>query len=153
MGDVAMDVDAQPTLKRKGRGFQHDGGREQELKKEGFDSVDEEGSGSAQRSVEGWIIIVTGVHEEATEEDIMERFNEYGHVKGMHLNLDRRTGFVKGYALVEYDTYKEAKTAIDGENGKDFLGHAIHCDFAFSRGPVGGARVQQNGGGRRGGRR
>jgi len=112
------------------------------------------GGAFAVRSIEGWIVLVTNVHEEASEEDLQERFAEYGDIQNLHLNLDRRTGYVKGYALIEYSTLPEAREAIAQANNTKLLDQTIHCDFSFVRPlPAQGSRGGNRGRGGRGGGR
>merc|ERR1719389_1228923 len=94
----------------------------------------EGGSDGPARSIEGWVAIASGVHEEAQEDDVFEAFAEYGEIKNLHLNLDRRTGFVKGYAFIEYESKQEADSAIKGMNGQTLLDSRLSVSWAFSKG-------------------
>ncbi|KAI9724289.1 MAG: hypothetical protein M1828_003713 [Chrysothrix sp. TS-e1954] len=125
-----MEIDSKPAV---------EDGAQPASKGQGKDTQTSSGA-TAVRSIEGWIVIVSNVHEEASEEDITDVFGEFGDVKNIHLNLDRRTGFVKGYVLIEYPTISEARAAIDGAHGTKLLDQTIDVDFAFVRPPPGKGR-------------
>jgi len=74
---------------------------------------------------------VQNVHEEASEDDVLEFFHDFGDVKNIHLNLDRQTGYVKGYALIEYKKLEDAKRAIEEGSNEELLGRQLDIDFAF----------------------
>eukprot|EP00128_Syssomonas_multiformis_P005168 Colp12_sorted_trinity150504_noHs@1998 len=150
----AMEEDAVGQLKatvtkRKGRGFSSARGDSMDTERGDTDrsdrfsvdtdvverSRDDKGTRAA-KSVEGWIVIATNIHEEATEDHINDKFAEFGTIKNLHLNLDRRSGYVKGYALVEYDEYAEATAAIEKLNGATILEQPIAVDYAFLKGPI-----------------
>ena len=66
----------------------------------------------AVKSIGGWCVFVRGIHEEAVEDDILDKFVECGEVNCIQMNSDRRTGFVKGYAIIQYEKFEDAKNAI-----------------------------------------
>eukprot|EP01135_Chromosphaera_perkinsii_P006425 Nk52_evm1s493 gene=Nk52_evmTU1s493 len=103
-----------------------------------------------QKSVEGWVVIVTGLHEEANEDDFGERMGDYGTVKSLSMPLDRQTGYIKGYALVEYLRYEDARAATMAATECDklmYLGQPIVVDWAFVKGPGGGSTGRRRHGG------
>lgn len=51
---------------------------------------------------------------------------------------------MKGYALVEYATQREARAAVEGGRGGKLLGVGVGVDFAFVR-PVGGGKGKRGG--------
>lgn len=84
-----------------------------------------------RKSVEGWIVFATGISPEAESDDVERIFADYGDIHSIHLNVDRRTGYLKGYALVEYENFKSAQTAINKLNKTVHFDHELKVDWCF----------------------
>ena len=125
----SMDTDEMPIARRKHHGGENDKNERNEM------PPPAPVAGPLQ-SIEGWVVFVTGCHEESQEDDLAELFSEYGKVKSVHLNLDRKSGLVKGYALIEYDKQVEAQDAINSLHGTKFLGKPICVHWAFCKSPT-----------------
>eukprot|EP00518_Triparma_eleuthera_P000384 CAMPEP_0182452990 /NCGR_PEP_ID=MMETSP1319-20130603/245_1 /TAXON_ID=172717 /ORGANISM="Bolidomonas pacifica, Strain RCC208" /LENGTH=91 /DNA_ID=CAMNT_0024650875 /DNA_START=146 /DNA_END=417 /DNA_ORIENTATION=+ len=87
-------------------------------------------SSGPQRSVEGWVLIVTGIHDEASEDDVEDAFIDFGNVQKLTCPRSRSSGRLLGYALIEFAEKEEAADAIINMDKKPLLGKEIRVDYA-----------------------
>ncbi len=105
-------------------------------------------------------IYVGNLSYQATEEDLRNAFESFGQVESATIIKDKYTGQSKGFGFVEMPSDAEARSAIEGLNGKDVKGRALNVNEARPRtdaprgghGGGGGGRGPRGGGGGGGGR-
>lgn len=69
------------------------------------------------------------------DEDLMNRFAEFGTVTSAKVITDRETGRSKGFGFVEMESDDQANSAIDKLNGADFQGRNISVSEARPQAP------------------
>lgn len=52
---------------------------------------------------------MTNLEKEIMEDDVFDAFSNFGDIKSLNLNPDRRTGETKGYSFIEYAKFEEAE--------------------------------------------
>jgi RNA-binding protein 8A len=82
-------------------------------------------------SVEGWTIFIRGLHEEAREEDVKDKFADCGDITEFHMPLDRASGYVKGYGIMKFKKREAAEKAVTELNGTDWMDNKLTVDWAF----------------------
>ena len=77
---------------------------------------------------------------DSNESEVRKAFEAHGTVDSVTIIMDRDTGRPKGFGFVEMSNEAEAKKAIEGLNGKDFMGRTLNVNEARPRtdGPRGG---------------
>ncbi len=88
-------------------------------------------------------IYVGNLSFDATDEDLREVFEQHGRVESAKIIMDSYSGRSRGFGFVEMPDESEARTAISGLDGQEFMGRALRVDEARPR--------RQGGGGRGGG--
>jgi RNA recognition motif-containing protein len=87
-------------------------------------------------------IYVGNMSFDSNENELRKAFEAHGQVSSVTIIMDRDTGRPKGFGFVEMPNEAEAKKAIEGLNGKDFMGRTLNVNEARPRtdGPRGGGR-------------
>jgi RNA recognition motif-containing protein len=86
------------------------------------------------------------------DENLQQRFAEFGTVTSAKVMMDRETGRSKGFGFVEMSSPAEAQASIRGLNGQSLDGRAIVVNEARPKeaGAGGGGGGYGGGGGNRG---
>ncbi len=90
----------------------------------------------------------------ATDEDLQKLFENYGTVSSARVVVDKVSGKPRGFGFVEMPDETEAKSALEGANGSDFMGRSLRVDESTGgrdRGRGGGGGGHGGGGGGHGG--
>lgn len=80
-------------------------------------------------------IYVGNLSYQATEDDVLTVFSEYGTVKRVQLPTDRETGRMRGFGFVEMSTDAEEASAIEALDGAEWMGRDLKVNKARPRVP------------------
>ncbi len=83
---------------------------------------------------------------EVTEEDLRLAFESFGQVDSVNIIKDRSSGQSKGFGFVEMPSAEEARSAINGLNGKELKGRTLNVNEARPRTESRGGRGGRGGG-------
>ncbi len=91
-------------------------------------------------------IFVGNLSREVTDEDLRQVFESFGSVESATAVKDKFTGESRGFGFVEMSSASEARSAIDGMNGKELKGRVLNVNEARPREERGGGRGRPGGG-------
>lgn len=78
-------------------------------------------------------IYVSNIPYDVSEDDLQQAFKDFGQVASASIIKDKYTGRSRGFGFVEMPVEDEAKTAIEGLDGKELKGRMIKVNEARPR--------------------
>ena len=78
-------------------------------------------------------LYVGNLAHDVREDDLRQSFEAFGRTESVSIVKDKYSGESKGFAFVEMPSKDEAKSAIDGLNGKDLKGQSLKVNEARPR--------------------
>lgn len=75
-------------------------------------------------------IYIGNLNFKTTEENLSEKFAEFGKVNSAEIIKDKTSGLSKGFGFVEMPDDTEAEKAIAGLKGKDIDGRKVRVSIA-----------------------
>jgi len=75
------------------------------------------------------VIYVGNLKYETTEQELEERFSEFGQVKGVRIPRSADQGVVRGFAYLEFETLQEASEAVEAMHQVQFNGRRLNCQY------------------------
>ena len=78
-------------------------------------------------------IYVGNLSHDTTDSELQKTFEAFGRVIYVSIVKDKFSGQSRGFGFVEMADNKESQAAIDGLNGKEFMGRALKVSEARPR--------------------
>lgn len=78
-------------------------------------------------------IYVGNMSRDVTDDDLRQAFEAFGRVESAIVLKDKYTGESRGFGFVEMPSGSEARSAINGMNGKDLKGRTLNVSEARPR--------------------
>ncbi|KAL7720253.1 RNA-binding protein 8A [Entamoeba marina] len=103
--------------------------------KQVYEEIKQRDNFGPARSVEGWVIFLSGLTEEVELNELKDMILEYGKGTKIVMPLNKRTGEPKGYALLEFKNKSEAEICIKELQDKEYKNGLLKLDWAFSINP------------------
>lgn len=79
------------------------------------------------------VLFVKNLPYDFKEDDIGDRFRQFGEIDSVRIAYNWQTKQSKGFAYVTFKKHGAAKSALEKLQGKVVLGRALHIDFDSSK--------------------